>query len=330
MTIRRREMLGMALAAAAAPQRALAQVGRPRLVAAIIGARGVDDPNGPLWAAAISQGLAGEGWFEGSNVHLEARFAVADPVLAGAHAAELLALRPDVFVGGTTENAVAIHALTQTIPLLFTAVSDPVGLGLVASFNRPGGHATGVVNIEATTTGKFLSILLDIAPDIRQVGFAYSPLHTINLEPQRTYFLAAAQAAGVEPVDVPMAEAEDIGPAVDAFAAVPNRGLVLSIGSWLLIHRAALIAAVNRNGLPTVYSSVAYATDGGIVAYAPDTTEAFRRVGGYAGRILNGASPADLPVQSPGYLLVVNLKAAAAQGVTVPATILVAADRVIE
>lgn len=327
--VARRTVLGWTLTVALASV-ARGQVSRQRLVGAIIGARSPDDPNAPLWVGAISEGLAAEGWREGDSVRLEPRFAVADPGRARALAIELIALGPDALVGGTSDNAVALHSLTQEIPLVFASVNDPIGAGLVASFNRPGGNATGVANIELTATGKFLSILLEMAPNLRRVGFVYSPRYTANFETQRQYFAAAALAARVEPVDVLVQEAGDIDAAIDSFASTPNSGLVISIGSWLLIQRTALIAAVNRSRLPTVWSSVAYATDGGLVAYAPDTTAAFQVVGTYVGRILNGERPQDLPVQGANYRLIVNLKAAAAQGITIPVSIQAAADTFIE
>lgn len=293
----------------------------------MIGAQPLPDANAVAWLDAIHRGLAEEGWIEGANVHVEPRFTAGTPGLSLAYAAELAAMQPDVFQCGTNENALNAHNASHNTPLVFVAVSDPVGAGLVESINRPGGNVTGVTHAPDSIGGKWVSLLLEMAPLIRRIGFIHNPARpSFRYVPS---FVEASIAAGREPIEIAVSAAEEIGPAIDAFAAVPATGLIVSTNNWSSSNRATFEAAVNRNSIPTIWGLVG--VEEGLISYVVDTTDSFRLGAVYVGRILNGVLPADLPVLSPSrHVMTVNTRVAAAQGLTVPVTILAVADRIIE
>ena len=328
--MKRRDFLLTTAATLAAPVLALAQPRPFKLVAAMIGAQPLPDPNAVAWLDAIHRGLAEEGWVEGANVHVEARYTAGVPALSLAYAAELAALAPDLFICGTTQNAVNARNAAPTIPLVFLAVPDPVGAGLVESISRPGGNVTGITHIEPSVGGKSVSLLLEVAPHLTRVGFMYNPdAGSIQWQFLRPSFIEASIALGVEPFDVVVRSVEEVGPAIEAMAAVANTGLVLPTNNWSQSNRGAFRDAVGRTRLPTVwgFSGVEEA----LISLFIDTTESFHQGAAYVGRILNGALPADLPVLSaPRHVLTINRLTAAAQGLTIPLTLIVTADRIIE
>ncbi len=301
----------------------------PPLVAAMIGAQPPPDGNALAWLDAIRRGLAEEGWFDGSNVRIEARYTAGQPALSQAYAAELAAMRPDVFECGTVQNAQNANRLAPDTPLVFVAVPDPVGSGLVQSINRPGGVMTGIMHFDPSVGSKLVSLLTEIAPHVTRFGFIYNPdAGSESWILLRPYIFDAAALLGLEAFDVAVRSVEEISPAIDMVASVPNTGLVVSTNNWSSSNRAHFIDAVNRNRLPTVW---ALTTDEGIVSYVVDTTESFRLGALYVGQILNGARPQDLPVRSVSrYVLTVNLRLAAAHGISIPTNLLAIADRVIE
>lgn len=326
----RREMLrGIAVATLVAPEIVRAQAA-PRLVGAMIGAASATDGNGIAWFNAVRIGLAEEGWTDGGNAHIEARYTAGLPELSLQYATELAALRPDVWVCGTPNNSLNAHRLTPDTPLVFVAVPDPIEVGLVRSFNEPGGNITGVAHFEARIGGRQMELLLEIAPHLRRVGYIYNPAVGSNSwEQLRPYALEVAEAAGVELIDLPVFSTEEVEPAVASVAALPNTGLFLPTNNWVSSNRFVFIDAVERHRLPAMWAHSNI--DVGLISYHVDTTEAFHQAGRLAGRILGGARPADLPVLgAPRYILTVNLAAATALGLTVPQSILVVADRIIE
>ncbi|MCW5718383.1 MAG: ABC transporter substrate-binding protein [Bauldia sp.] len=330
--MRRRDLLATgasALALVAMPGLVRAQGVGQKLVCAMIGAAGPEDPNGAAWLAEITRGLAEEGWTEGGNVHVEARFTAGLLDLSERFSAELAGLGPDVWVCGTPANAKNAHTLTPDVPLVFVAVPDPVGEGLIRSFNEPGGNITGVAHYEASVGGRQMGLLLEIAPDVRNVGYIYHPDGGTGFSYLRPFVNEVAVAAGVTLIDLPVRTLGEVEPAIASVAALPGPGLFVPTNNWTNSNRQVFIDAVNRHRIPAMWGHTGL--EQGLISYRADTTEAFHLAGGLAGRILNGADPRNLPVLgAPRYVLTVNLSVAASLGLTVPLSILVAADRVIE
>lgn len=322
--------MAIALAVAGAPGLALAQPSRQRLVGALIGAPNPPDQTSIAWLAAVRAGLAGTGWTEGSNVHVEARFTAGEAALTTQFSAELVAMQPDIFVTGTTENAVAIHALAPSTPLVFVAVPDPIAAGLVDNYPHPNGNATGVTHLEPSVAGKMVDLLMEVAPRTSQVIFFTNPATSQAPPLWRPFVMEAAAAHGIGFVESNVAALDEIEPAVARMAETPGSGIVLPSNNWVHNNARSFVEPINRYGIPAVYPAVRMIEEGGLIGIGVDIVEMFRFGGEYAGRILNGRRPADLPVQSAGFSTVINLRTAAAQGIVIPSRLLVAADRVIE
>ena len=280
--------------------------------------------------AAFRQGLEKRGWSEERNVRVEYRFAPAS-AQAQVLAKELVALRPEVILAHTTPVTAALQQESSTIPIVFAAVTDPIGSGFVASLPRPGGNITGVMLYEASITGNWLAMLKEIAPNLVRAAFVANPKTATFYD----YYLRAAEAAapsvGLEPVPTLVENATDIERAIGSFASAPNGGLVLIPDVAATVHRDLIIALAARHRLPAVYYSRYWVTAGGLMSYGNDLVDMFRQAASYVDRILRGDKPADLPVQAATkFETIINLKTARAIGLTVPPTLLTRADEVIE
>jgi putative tryptophan/tyrosine transport system substrate-binding protein len=215
---------------------------------------------------------------------------------------------------------------------VFVIVADPIGSGFVASLAQPGGNLTGLLLIEASITGKWLAMLKDVAPDIARAALVVNP----RTAPFYAYYLnagkAAAQALAIELVLNPVEnDASDIERSIESFARIPHGALVLPPDVTTTVHRSLIIALAARYRLPAVYSDRLFVAAGGLLCYSTDRVDQFRQSASYVDRILRGARPADLPVQTPTkFETAINLKTAKALGLTVPVRLLVAADEVIE
>jgi putative ABC transport system substrate-binding protein len=243
----------------------------------------------------------------------------------------LVDLQPDVIFTHSTPLVAALQRESLTIPIVFAAVADPVGSGLVASLPRPGGNITGVTQYEASVTGKWLAMLKEIAPSLLRAAFVANPKTATYYD----YYLRAAEAVAlslaIDLVLSPVENAADIERAIESFASAPNGGLVVMPDITPLVHRNLIIALAARHRLPAVYYSREYVAAGGLMSYGNDLVASFRQAASYVDRILRGDKPADLPVQAATkFETVVNLKTAKALGLTVPPGLLVAADEVIE
>jgi putative ABC transport system substrate-binding protein len=296
----------------------------------VLSSLGGEDRDMTAWLAAFRQELEHRGWSEGRNIRIEMRFAGADAKQVQAQASELVALEPEVIFAQSTEATAALQKETRTIPIVFVAVSDPIGSGFVGSLARPGGNFTGLLNFEATITGKWLAMLKEIAPPLARVALVADPKPT-----PYDYFLRAAKAAiatlAIELVSLPTESAADIERSITSFASAPNGGLLLIPDSTTIVHRDLVIALAARHRLPAVYSARFFVAAGGLMSYGTDRADVFRQAASYVDRILRGAKPADMPVQTPvKYETVVNLKTAKALGLAVPPSMLVRADEVIE
>ena len=289
-----------------------------------------DDPAAKARLAAFRQGLEKRGWSEGRNVRIDYRYAPAG-AQAQVLAKELVALQPDVILAHSTPVTAALQRESRTIPIVFAVVADPLGSGFVASLPQPGGNITGVMQYEASVTGKWLAMLKEIAPSLVRAAFVANPKTATFYDFYLRAGEALAPSLGIEPVLSLVENAADIEPAIESFARVPNGGLVLIPDVSTAVHRNLVIALAARHRLPAVYWDRSLVAAGGLMSYGNDLVDTFRQAASYVDRILRGDKPADLPVQAATkFETVVNLKTAKALGLTVPPGLLVAADELIE
>ena len=326
----RREFITALVGAAAWPVAARGQQsGETRRIGALI-AFAKDDPETEERLAAFRQGLAKRGWVEGRNIHIDYRFAAGRGDQFPVFAKELVAMQPDVILGHTPGGTVALQRETHTIPIVFVNVSDPIGMGFIATLPRPGGNLTGVLHYEATIVGKWLAMLKEIAPRLTRAALLANPKVS-----SYQYFLRSAEATapalGIDLTDSPVQTAADIERAIEALARTPNNGLILPPDASTIVHRDLVVALAARHRLPAVYALKTFVTAGGLMSYGTDQNDLFRLAASYIDRILRGEKPSDVPVQQPTkFELVVNLKTAKTLGLTVPDTVLARADEVIE
>jgi putative ABC transport system substrate-binding protein len=329
--LRRREFITLLGGAAVAlPLAARAQQpDRMRRIGVLMGLA-EDDPETKARLAGFRQGLEKRGWSEGRNVHIDYRFAPAG-AQAQVLAKELVALQPNaIFTHGTPVIA-ALQRESPTIPIVFAGAADPIGSGFIASLARPGGNITGVMQYEASVTGKWLAMLKEIAPSLVRVAFVANPKTATYYD----YYLRAGEALapslGIDVVLSPFENAADVERAIGSFASAPNGGLVLMPDITTVVHRDLIIALAARHRMPAVYSLRVFVVAGGLMSYGIDFVDLCRQAASYVDRILRGDKPADLPVQAATkFETTVNLKTAMALGLTVPPGLLVAADEVIE
>ena len=280
--------------------------------------------------SALRQALEQFGWTDRRNVQIEIRWAAGDADRYRKFAAELTALVPDVILATGTPAVEALQRATRTIPIVFVAVVDPVGAGLVANLARPGGNTTGFSLYEYGQSGKSLELLKQIAPPVTRVAVLRESANPAEIG-QLAAIQTAAPSLGVELSAVGLREAGEIERAVTEFARVANGGLIVPGSSLANDRRELIIGLAVRHKLPAIYSDRIFVIAGGLVSYGPDRIDQYRRAAEYIDRILKGEKPADLPVQAPTkYELVINLKTAKALGLIVPSSVLARADEVIE
>jgi len=232
-------------------------------------------------------------------------------------------------VTGTPATA-ALQQETRTIPIVFVGLGDPVASGIVPRLDRPSGNVTGFANYEASLAGKWLELLSEIAPGLKQAAIMFNP-DTAPVSVYMPSFETAARSLKVVPIIAPVHSDVEIEAAIIAVRREPGGGLVVIPDAFTTVHRAPIILTAARNNVPAVYSLSAFARDGGLLSYGVDRVDIWRRAATYVDRILRGAKPADLPVQFPTkFEMAVNLKTAKALGLAVPPSILVRADEVIE
>jgi putative ABC transport system substrate-binding protein len=221
---------------------------------------------------------------------------------------------------------------TRDVPIVFTAVIDPVGAGYVESLARPGGNATGFMQFEYSLSGKWLELLKQVAPGVTRAAVLRDPSISAGVG-QFAVIQSVAPSLGVDVSSISMNVRDPTGieRAVAAFARTPNGGLILTGSALAVRHRDLVVALAARHKLPAVYSRRIFVASGGLISYGADFTDQYRRAAAYVDRILKGQKPSDLPVQAPnGYELVINLKTAKALGIDIPPTLLARADEVIE
>jgi len=328
--MRRREFISLPGGAAAVPLAAQArQQDRIRRIGVLHG-RAADDPAAQNRVAVFQQALQQLGWTEGRNLQIDYRWSGGNAADTRKYAAELVALSPDVILtNGAAPLALLLQA-TNSVPIVFVLVADPVGAGLVDSMARPGGNATGFTSLEYGFGGKLLELLKEIAPGTNRAAVIRDPVTTVGIG----LFGAiqnAAPAVGIEIRPVNVRDAAEIEHAIAAFARTSNGGLVVTASPLAFVHRDLVIMLAARHKLPAIYPNREFIDSGGLLAYGPDTLDQYRRAAAYVDRILKGEKPADLPVEAPTkYELIINLKTAKTLGLAVPPTLLSRADDVIE
>ena len=323
--MKRREFITlMGGAAAAWPLEARAQQPTVALVGLLTGSRQDD-----RWLGALRQGLKEAGYIEGRNVAIKHRSADGHFDRVSALAAELVA-DPVALIIAIAPSALAAKAATATIPIVFVTGADPVELGLVSGLSRPGGNVTGVNFLVKTLAAKRLELLRELAPGATLIGFLSNPTNPAS-EPEIRDVQAASRALGLQLQILHASSERDIETAFASFAQQRINPILAAGDSFFLSRRDQLIAAAARHAIPTSYQLREFVAAGGLISYGTDLIDAYRLAGVYAGRILKGERPTDLPVQqSVKFELVINLKTAKALGLEVPATLLARADEVIE
>jgi len=304
------------------------QLAMPR-IAVLIGFP-QDEQEGQKWAKAFLDALPPLGWKPDTNVRIDWRW-TADPARMPEVAKEIVQLRPDLIVATTTPLTAAVLRETHTIPVVFAVVSDPVGSGFVQSLPRPGGNATGFINVEASIGGKWLELLKEIAPNTSRALVIFNP----KTAPQSYYYLKSLQTSaatlGLTISTAEVAAADQIEMAITDLAKNPNGGIVITPDIFSTAHRDLIISLAARFRIPAVYAFTFFVKAGGLISYGPDNTDLLRRAATYVDRILKGEKPENLAVQLPTkFELAINTKTAAALGIKFPAAILATAEEVIE
>jgi len=322
----RREFITLLGGAAAWPLAARAQQrDRVRHIGVLMGGD-ENDPAAKL-VSAFTQALADLGWTDGRNVRMDLRWGSGDINRIRALVQELLGLQPDIILANGAAVTAALQRETRTIPIVFANVADPVASGIVARLDRPGGNITGFALNEASLGGKWLQLLTEIAPGLKQAAIIFNP----DFPVASTYmpsFETAARSLKVVPIIAPVHSDGEIETSIIALGREPGGGLVV-LGGGLQV--ATIILAAARYNVPAVYELSEFARNGGLLSYGPDRVDRYRRAATYVDRILRGEKPGDLPVQLPvKYEMIVNRKAATALGLAVPTSILLRADEVNE
>jgi putative tryptophan/tyrosine transport system substrate-binding protein len=328
--MRRREFITLLCGAAVWPLAARAQQPERMRRIGILLAATADDAEFQAWVGAFLQALALLGWTIGRKMQIDTRWATANVGEIRRHAAELVALAPDVILAHGASTVGPLLQITRTVPIVAPVFGDPVGAGFVDSLARPGGNITGFISFEYSMGGKWLELLKQTAPSVTRAAVLRDATQGSGTS-QFAAIQSVAPSLSVEVNPVNMRDAGEIERAVAAFARAPGGGLIVTAGAASTRHRTLIIALAARHRLPAVYYERLFVAGGGLMSYGPDFFDQYRRAAGYVDRILKCEKPADLPVQTATkYEFVINLKTAKALGLTVPPAVLARADEVIE
>jgi putative ABC transport system substrate-binding protein len=279
---------------------------------------------------AFREGLRELGYSEGQNLTVEWRLAEGAPERFPALAAELVALDVDVIVAPTTLAAAAARQATATIPIVFAAAADPVGSGLVTTLARPGGNVTGLSTQNVRTAGKRLELLKETVPRLARLGYLFDAGDPSNVLAAREVH-EAAQALGLTLQPLEVRGADEFEGAFETATREGVEALAVSTGPLLAAHRTGILALAARARLPAMYSQRDFVVAGGLMAYAADFGDLYRRAAGYVDKILKGARPADLPVdQATRFDFVINLKTAQTLDLTIPPHVLAQSTEVLQ
>jgi putative ABC transport system substrate-binding protein len=291
----------------------------------------VAHPSAQSYVTAFRGALTKLGWAEGSNLKIELRWNTGDADRIRALAKELVDLRPDVIVGQSTPVVVALIRETQTIPIVFVNVADPVGSGFVENLARPGGNLTGFTTDNSALGGKWVQLLKEIAPRTIRVALLFNPATAVPLKFYMPSVQAAASTSGIEVKATPIRAKDEIEGVIAAQARDQGSSLILTPDPFNGANAEQIILLAARYRVPAMYYRREFAEAGGLIAYASDFAEQFPQAAAYVDRILKGAKPADLPVQAPTkFDLVINLKTAKSLDLDVPVGMQQRADALIE
>jgi putative ABC transport system substrate-binding protein len=297
----------------------------------VIGVLSTGSPSassGPM--GAFRQGLSEAGYVEGQNVAIEYRWAKGNYDRLPALAADLVGRKVDLIMASSPPSALAAKSATSTIPIVFRGGADPVGAGLVANLARPGGNLTGVSFAPDELQAKRLELLSELVPRARVIALLVNP-NNVTAEHVIRDVQATARTNAVQLHVLKARSESEIDAAFASLVQLHAGALVVSADPFLSGRREQLVALASRRAIPSIYAWREFAALGGLISYGPSLTSAFRLVGAYAGKVLKGAKPADLPVQQPTtFELVINLKTAKALGLTIPPALLQRADQLIE
>jgi putative tryptophan/tyrosine transport system substrate-binding protein len=328
---RRQFVFSLAAATASSPGIALAQSssGQPRRVALMV-AIAENDPEGLRRVDAFRHSLKEAGWVDGRNVTIDVSWYGGSFERAQTYAKTHVARGVDVIVVNGTPGMDAVRALTTSIPVVFVVVSNPVGAGYVPSLSRPGGSVTGFSAFEPEIAGKWLQLLTQLAPGMKHVSMLLDPKFTgFNALWQAVEEIAPSQ--GITPHPAFAGNLAEIERELAVIARQEAPGLIVSPSPINTVNRQRIMAIANEGRIPAIYPFRFYVRDGALMAYGFNAADQFRRAGVYVGRILQGEKAGELPVQAPRlFELGINLKVASAMGLTVPQSIMVAADEIIE
>jgi putative ABC transport system substrate-binding protein len=280
---------------------------------------------------AFKRGLAEIGYVEGRNVVVEYRWAEAHNDRLPALAADLVRRQVAVIVALTTSSALAAKAATQTIPVVFRMGSDPVEIGLVASFNRPAGNLTGVANLAAEIAAKRFALLHELVPAVASIAMLVNPANSYYTQAETRDLQSTARVLGVRVLVLNGGTESDVAAAFATLVEQQAGALLIGGDTFFFTARDQIMSLAARYAIPTMFFDSVSVAAGGLLSYGPDLLGANQQVGLYTGRILRGEKPADLPVvQATRFELVINLKTAKTLGLTMSPTLLAIADRVIE
>jgi putative tryptophan/tyrosine transport system substrate-binding protein len=331
--VKRRDFIRVIAGAATAwPLVATAQQVEPmRRIGALMDI-GETDAAAKGWVDAFETALGAAGWHKGRNCAINYRWGASNPERLARNAEELVQSAPEVLLVHGTPALAPLKKINTTIPTVFTAVSDPVGQGFVASIARPGGNITGFSNYDPNIGSKWLQVLKEIAPSVTNVGVMFNPRTSpYNAALFKDSIETAASALGVLATQALVLDDEEVRKTIALLGSKPGNGLIVAADPFTLVRAAMIAPLALSSRLPAIFPFRVFAQEGGLIAYGIDLDEQLRKAAGYVDRILKGEKPADLPVQAPTkYELVVNLKTAKALGLTIPLPLLGRADEVIE
>ena len=330
--VRRRDFIRIIAASAVGwPLAVQAQkADRTRRVSVLLGTP-ENDPETKSRIRAFRLGMRDAGWAEGSNIQIQYRYAGTDRDVIKKHVAEAIRSAPDVILANSTPVMAELRPATNTVPIVFVLVNDPVGQGFVSNLTRPGSNVTGFSFIDPEIVGKWINLLSDVKPDLSRVALMFNPDTAAYYDSYLRSFRALPQQSRIE-VDAARVRSEaEIEQTIAGLAREQRTGLIVAADPYTVSMRAMILKSAEQHHVPLIAPYRFFVVAGGLMSYGPDTTDIFRRSCAYVDRILKGERAGDLPVQSPDkFELVVNLKTAKALGLSVRESFLLLADEVIE